>query len=83
MRYVLYRRHMTTLYDIFEALPPSTEVAKFIGTTDRAVRAWRLKDRQRIPGKHWPALVRLGRQKGIKVLTYENLEAAHKVGEAA
>tara|TARA_X000001316_G_scaffold8783_1_gene2394 strand:+ start:1669 stop:1893 length:225 start_codon:yes stop_codon:yes gene_type:complete len=74
---------MTTLYDIFEALPPSTEVAKFVGTTDRAVRAWRLKDRQRIPGKHWPALVRLGRQRGIKVLTYENLEAAHKVGEAA
>lgn len=67
---------------ILKALPPSQEVATILQgqgyeITDRAVRAWNLADRRRIPGKYWPALVRLAQDRGIPDITYEALERAH------
>lgn len=80
---------MKTLSDIFDALPTSEEVARFISAedparpiTDRAVRAWRLEGRG-IPAKHWPSLIRLARSIGVKWITWETLEGAHKSSEAA
>jgi hypothetical protein len=69
---------MTTLSDIFDALPPSDEVAQRLGITDRAVRAWKLEARRSIPGRYWHALVELGHERGIGILTFENLAAAHR-----
>lgn len=70
---------MKTLTDIFDALPPSKEIASYIGgITDRAVRAWRLDDRNGIPGKHWPAIIRLARDVGADWITWEVLDAAHQ-----
>ena len=68
---------MNDLDRIFEALPPTGEVADRLGVSDRAIRAWRLKDRRGIPPKHWPALVEMGKERGISCLTFERLASAH------
>ncbi len=73
---------MTTLPDIFEALPSSQEIADFVSEktgrqiTDRAVRAWRLEGRG-IPGRYWHSIVELARQKDIEGITHEALNEAH------
>lgn len=73
---------MKTLSDIFTALPPSNEIAAFVSEdsgraiTDRAVRAWKLEGRG-IPGRYWPAIIRLARQEKAKWVTWELLDAVH------
>lgn len=75
---------MKTLSDIFAALPPSTEIAAFVSQdsgrkiSDRAVRAWKLEGRG-IPGRHWPAIIRLSRENKAKWVTWELLDAVHNV----
>ena len=73
---------MKTLSDIFAALPPSNEIAAFVSQdsgrtiSDRAVRAWTLEGRG-IPGRYWPAIIRLSRDNKAKWVTWELLDAVH------
>ena len=73
---------MDTLNDIFKALPPSAEIAAFVSKdcgraiSDRAVRAWRLEGRG-IPGRYWPAIIRLARKEKVKGVTWELLDLLH------
>ena len=68
-----------TIDQIIEKLPPSPELGAYLGTTDRAVRAWSLKDRRRIPPKHWRALVKLAKERSLKGITYEALAEANRL----
>ena len=71
-----------TIDQIIEKLPSSGVLGEYLGTTDQAVRAWSLKDRRRIPPKHWQRIVQLAKERNLKGITYEALAKANEL-EAA
>lgn len=61
--------NMQTIPQIIDALGGPTEVARLTGQPVPTVSAW--KHRNKIPARHWPSLVSIAREKGVKGITLE------------
>jgi hypothetical protein len=71
-------RSMDTFADIIALWGTATSLGQDIGESGVTVRAWR--NRNSIPSRKWPVLVRAARRRGLNEVTFEALA---KISERA